>query len=67
MRQRNEVRFVLIGAVLGAFSGAALALTYSRRRSLGTNVYKPIQAGQVVRLGVALVAVARQFLELLSR
>lgn len=67
MKDEEEGKAILLGAVLGALSGAAFALFYrrwaSQRRGEGG---RPIQAGQVMRLGASLVPIARQVLRLLS-
>ena len=64
--KKKEAQAILIGAFLGALSGAALGLLYQRRRD-NTASAKPLPPGQVVRLGVNVVALARQFFDLLSR
>jgi len=67
MRDEAEKRAILWGAVIGAVSGSLLAVLYRRwtlqRRIEGA---KPIKTGQVVRFGMSLVSVLRQFLELIS-
>jgi NhaP-type Na+/H+ or K+/H+ antiporter len=65
MRKR-ETQAILLGTVLGALSGAALGWLYSRSQR-STNRSKPLQPGQVVKLGAAVVALARQFIDLLPR
>ena len=67
MRDKDEKTVILIGAVIGAVSGAALAVVYGRwRRQRQIRGAKPIKAGQVVRLGVAAASVLRQFVDLIS-
>lgn len=63
--RKKEAHALLTGAFVGALSGAALGLLYERRRDK-TVVTKPLALGQVVRLGVNLVSLARQFFDLLS-
>lgn len=67
MRTRDESQTILVGAAVGALAGAALAIFYRRwRRQRRVQGPKPVTAGQVVRLGTALVSIVRQFLDLLS-
>jgi hypothetical protein len=67
MRDEREKRAILWGAIIGAVSGSLLAVLYRRwTRQRRTQGAKPIQTGQVVRLGMSLVSVLRQFLELIS-
>lgn len=67
MRDEGEKRAVFWGAIIGAVSGSMLAVLYRRRaRQRRTEGAKPIETGQVVRLGMSLVSVLRQFLELIS-
>jgi hypothetical protein len=67
MKDEGEGRAVLLGAVLGALSGAAFALLYRRwSRPQRGESGRPIQARQVVRLGASMVPVVRQVLRLLS-
>jgi hypothetical protein len=64
--RKKEAQAILIGAFLGALSGAALGLLYERRKDQAA-LAKPLAPGQVVRLGVNVVSLARQFFDLLSR
>jgi hypothetical protein len=67
MRDERDSRALLLGAVAGAITGSMLALLYRRwNRQREAEGAKPIQTRQVVRLGVSLLPVLRQFLELLS-
>lgn len=63
--RKKEAQAILIGAFLGALSGAALGLAYQRRKDRGAQA-KPLAPGQVMRLGVNAVSLARQFFDLLS-
>lgn len=65
--KRNETsRTILIGAASGALIGALLALLVARQRQRRGPSAKPIEPGQVVRLGTSLVPVVRQILDLFS-
>jgi len=65
--KRNETsQIILIGAASGALVGALLALLVARQRQRRGPSAKPIQPGQVVRLGASLVPIARQIIDLLS-
>ena len=64
--RKKEAQAILIGAFLGALSGAALGLAYQRRRDQAAPA-KPLPPGQVMRLGVNVVSLARQFFDLLAR
>ncbi len=64
-RNRAERRTILLGAVLGAVAGCALALVWSRRSRQGV-ARRPVQMRQLARLGAALVPVVRQLLDLMS-
>ena len=65
--KRNETsRTILIGAASGALIGALLALLVARQRQRRGSSAKPIEPGQVLRLGTALVPIARQIVDLLS-
>jgi hypothetical protein len=67
MRDEGEKRAIIWGAIIGAVSGSLLAVLYRRRaRQRRIEGAKPIQTGQVVRLGMSLISVLRQFLELIS-
>ena len=66
MRTRKESQTILIGAALGAFAGAALAVIYGRWRKQQGLGAKQLTTGQVVRLGSSFVVLVRQFLDLLS-
>jgi len=67
MRDRDQARAVLWGAVLGALFGSLAAVLYRRSRRQGRATgAKPIRTQQLVRLGAAVVAVLRQFAELIS-
>lgn len=67
MRRSEESRTILIGAASGALVGAVLAVLYGRwRQQRRVEGAKPIQPGQVLRLGTALVPIVRQIVELLS-
>jgi hypothetical protein len=67
MRDEGDSRALLLGAVAGAIAGSMLALVYRRwNRRREAEGAKPIQTRQVVRLGVSLMPVMRQFLELIS-
>lgn len=67
MKDEGESKAVLLGAALGALSGATFALLYRRwsRQQRGEGG-RPIQTQQVMRLGASLVPVVRQVLRLLS-
>jgi len=66
MRDKRQARAVLWGAALGALFGSVLALLFQRRRQQGgTTGVKPIRTQQLVRLGAAVVAILRQFAELI--
>jgi hypothetical protein len=65
MPDNSEKRVMLLGALLGAVSGALLALFFYRRRQARPGgERRPIKAGEVVRLGGSLALVGRQVLEL---
>jgi len=67
MLDQGERRAIFVGAIIGALSGSFLAVLYRRRaqrRPVGAA--KPDKTGQWVRLGVSLIPVLRQFLELIS-
>jgi hypothetical protein len=64
--RKKEAQAILLGAFLGAVSGAALGLLHQRRKDEGVTA-KPLAPGQVVRLGVNVVSLARQFFDLLAR
>ncbi len=64
--RKQEAQAIVIGAFLGALSGAALGLLYQRQRDKA-GPGKPMPTGQVVRLGVRVVSLARQFFDLLAR
>ncbi len=67
MRDEVDRRAVLLGATAGAITGSILVLLFRRwnlrRQAEGA---KPIQTRQVIRFGVSLMPVLRQFLELIS-
>jgi hypothetical protein len=52
--------------VAGAVIGVLLALLYGRQRQQRPGGGKPIRAGQVLRLGAALVPIVRQIADWLS-
>jgi len=67
MRDEGEKRAICLGAVVGALSGATLAVLYRRwRRQRQVRGAKLINARQAVRLGVAVLSVLRQIMELIS-
>lgn len=67
MPDNSEKRIMLLGALLGAVSGAPLALFFYRRRQARLEgERRPIKASEVVRLGSNLARVVRQVLELLA-
>jgi hypothetical protein len=67
MKKDGQTRAILLGAIFGALSGVVVTLLYRRYgRRRGSGETRPIQTGQVVRIGVAAVSLVRQFLELLS-
>ncbi len=67
MKDEGESRAILLGAVLGALSGATFAVLYRRwTRQRRGEAGRPIQARQMMRLGTSLVPVVRQILQLLS-
>jgi len=67
MPDDSEKRVLVFGALLGAVSGATLALVFFRRRQARpAGERRPIKPGQVVRLGGSLAAVVRQVLEWLA-
>jgi membrane associated rhomboid family serine protease len=67
MRDKGEKRAAFWGAIIGAVSGALLAVQYRRlTRQRQIEGAKPIETSQVVRLGMSMATVLRQFLELLS-
>jgi hypothetical protein len=64
---KEDTRAVLVGALLGAASGSLLALLYRRAaRQRQLQGARPLPPGKVVRLGMSLVPVFRQLLDLLS-
>jgi len=67
MLDEGEKRAVVWGGLVGAAAGALLALLYRRwvrqRRAEGP---KPLRKGQAVRLGISVLTVLRQFLEMMS-
>lgn len=65
MRDRAEKQAMLLGAIIGAISGAAMAVLFQRwRHSRPAGERKPIRAGQVFRLVGALATVVRQIMDL---
>jgi predicted membrane protein len=67
MLDRGEKRAILWGALIGAASGSLLAVLYRRwRRQRHTEGTRPIKTREVIRLGVSLASVMRQFLQLIS-
>lgn len=67
MRHGRQRRAALLGAIFGAFLGSILALLYHRwtsQRQEGER--KPIQTRQIVRFGLSLIPLLRQFLKLIS-
>jgi hypothetical protein len=64
---REDRQAVLFGALLGAATGSLLALLYRRAaRERQLQGARPLPPGKVVRLGMSLVPVFRQLLDLLS-
>jgi len=67
MLNANEKRAMLLGAVLGAVTGAGLALLFQRRRLASPRrERKPIQVRHVVRLSSAVATVVRQLMEMFA-
>jgi hypothetical protein len=66
MGRREQSRTVLMGAAGGAIVGVLLALLYGRWRQRRGASAKPITPREVVRLGTALVPIARQIADWLS-
>jgi len=66
-REEKPARTILLGAVSGALIGAVLGLLYYRaRQRRGALPRRPVQARQIMRLGVTLAPALRQVLDLLS-
>jgi hypothetical protein len=67
MKDAGDRRAALVGAILGALSGASIAVVYRRwqrlRRRSGA---QPIRVRQVVPLASSVLTVVRQFLDLVS-
>jgi hypothetical protein len=67
MRDKGEKRAAFWGGLIGAATGSLLAVQYRRwTRQRQIEGAKPIQPSQVVRLGMSMATVLRQFLELFS-
>jgi hypothetical protein len=67
MTDAEEKRAALLGAILGALSGVAIAVACRRwRRQRRVRGAEPIRIRQVVRLANSVFAVLRQLLEVLS-
>lgn len=67
MAEKGEKATILIGALVGAACGVALAMLLGRWRRRRTQAgRKPLQPRQILRLASALVSVGRQFLDLIS-
>jgi len=65
--ETEDRQAVFIGALLGAASGSLLALLYRRAaRERQLQGKRPLPPGKVMRLGMSLVPVFRQLLDLLS-
>jgi hypothetical protein len=65
--EKEDRQAVLFGALLGAATGSLLALLYQRAaRERQLQGRRPLPPGRVARLGVSLVPVFRQLLDLLS-
>jgi len=67
MLDEGEKRAVVWGGLVGAATGSLLALLYRRWVRQGrAEGPKPIRTGQAVRLGISVLTVLRQFLEMIS-
>jgi hypothetical protein len=67
MRDEGDRRAILLGATAGAITGSMLGLLFRRwNRRRQAEGAQPIQTRQVIRFGVTLMPVLRQFLELIS-
>jgi len=65
MTDAEEKRAALLGAILGALAGVAVAVACRRwRRQRRMRGSEPIRVGQVVPLANSVFAVIRQLLEL---
>ena len=67
MKKDGKSHTIFLGAVLGALSGMMVAILcqrYRHRRAEGET--SGIQPQKLVRVGVAMAALFRQFLDLLS-
>ena len=63
----TDKRTILLGAIVGAFSGAVMAVLYQHwKREQQVRGGKPVNAKQIIRLSAAIAAVLRQFIELTS-
>jgi hypothetical protein len=67
---KDNMRYVMGGAALGAILGAVVGLVASRRMGEEVDaqgnalVAQPLGTGDVLKLGAAVVAVVRQVMEL---
>jgi hypothetical protein len=67
MRDEGDRQAVLLGAAVGALTGSMLVLLLRRRnRRRDEEGAEPIETRQLIRFGVSLMPVLRQFLELMS-
>ncbi len=64
---REDTRTLVVGALLGAASGSLLALLWRRAaRERQLQGRKPLPPDKVARLGLSLMPVFKQLMELLS-
>ena len=65
MKDGTERRAMLIGTVVGAVCGALAGVLFQRwQQQRGASGSRPVKPGQLVRLGMAVAVVVRQFTEL---